>query len=88
MDDLKKHLDKKLRSLGILKLAQSAWVVLKANELNQGQYQVVSFKEGVLTIKTKTQSQASHLLLESQKIINEINQALKEPLVKRIRFMR
>ncbi len=57
-----------------------------ARELAQGRFEVVSFKEGLLTLAVSNSSEAANLQAESQKIMNEINQKVGDIAVKNIRF--
>lgn len=65
---------------------QAAKVCGAARLLGADRYDVISFKEGLLTLGVTSSAQAANLQAESQGIIDEINQKLGEDLVRGMRF--
>ncbi len=52
----------------------------------EGRFEVISFRDGLLTLSVSSPAQAANLSLESVKIISEVNEKLGEEKVERVRF--
>ncbi|OGD57082.1 hypothetical protein A2V71_02270 [Candidatus Berkelbacteria bacterium RBG_13_40_8] len=65
---------------------EAARICDAARKEARGRFEVVSFKQGLLTVGVSDSSQAANLQAESQMIINEINEKVGERAVKNIRF--
>lgn len=65
---------------------EAARICGAARTLARGRFEVISFKQGLLTLAISNSSQAANLQAENQKIIKEINQKIGERAVKNIRF--
>lgn len=57
-----------------------------ARTLARGRFEVVSFREGLLTVSVSSSAEAANLQAESESFINELNQKLEEKAVERVRF--
>ena len=65
---------------------EAAEVCDRAREVSRGQYTIISFNHGLLTIACASSAQAANLQAESQGIMAKINQKIGENKVERIRF--
>jgi len=65
---------------------EAAEICDRARELSQGQYDVVSFNRGLLTLGCSSSAQAANLQAEATRIIEDINQKIGREAVKRIRL--
>lgn len=65
---------------------EAAEVCDTARSLAQGRFEVVSYKQGLLTLAVSNSSEAGNLQIESQKIIDDINTKIGQEKVKNIRF--
>ena len=86
MDNISKfisHNSKYQRLSGPLRAAQ---VCNTARALANDRFDVLSFKDGLLTLNAQSSSAAANLQIESQKIIKSVNDKLGQELVKKIRF--
>jgi predicted nucleic acid-binding Zn ribbon protein len=54
--------------------------------LSQGRFEVISFKNGLLTVGVANSSEAANLQMESQKIIELINKKCGKKAILNIRF--
>jgi len=83
IDEFLKH-NPKYRALH--KPLEAARICDVARLQAHGRFSVVSFRQGLLTVAVSSSAAASNLHMDSQKIIDEINQKIGENSVKRIRF--
>jgi hypothetical protein len=86
MDNISKfisHNSKYQRLSGPLRAAQ---VCDTARSLANDRFTVLSFKDGLLTLSVQSSSATANLQMESQKIIQSINDKLGQEFVKKIRF--
>jgi predicted nucleic acid-binding Zn ribbon protein len=86
MDNISKfisHNSKYQRLSGPLRAAQ---VCDTARSLANDRFTVLSFKDGLLTLSTQSSAATANLQIESQKIIQSINDKLGQEFVKKIRF--
>lgn len=74
------------RYLKLRKPLEAAEVCDTARSLAQGRFEVVSYKQGLLTLAVSNSSEAGNLQIESQKIIDDINTKIGQEKVKNIRF--
>jgi len=86
MDKINKQFRHNPRYLKLRKPLEAARICGVALRLAQGRFEVISFKQGLLTLATKNSGEAANLQLESQKIIDEVNQKVGEDVVKNIRY--
>ena len=86
MDKIDRFLSHNPKYLKLSKPLESARVCDTARALARDRFSVVSFRDGLLTVGTENSSAAASLQMESISIIEEINQELKEEMVKKIRF--
>lgn len=77
------HGSKYTRLSGPLKAAR---VCEQARVAANGRFNVLSFRDGLLTVGVKNSGEAANLQLESNQIIDNINKELGEEIVKRLRF--
>lgn len=57
-----------------------------ARSVAEGRFEVISFKNGLLTISCSSSSAAGNLNLESEQIRTQVNQKLGQEKVERIRI--
>lgn len=81
-----KIVKKQLNKVNLENIAQAAYVCYRANEIAQGRFQALSFRQGVLEIALKNNLEMLEIQAEQPKIIQTINQALKKDLVKKLRY--
>jgi len=86
MDHINKHFDHIPKYFRLQKPLQAADVCGKARELADGQYDVISFNDGLLTLSTTSSAAASNLRMKTFEIQNEINEKLGKELVKKVRI--
>jgi len=65
---------------------EAAEVCDRAREIAQGQYEIVSFNRGLLTVSCSSSAQAASLHEHSQDIIFKINSKIGGNKVKSLRF--
>ena len=78
-----KHNSKFQRLAGPLRAAQ---ICDTARGLADGRFDVLSFKDGLITLRVSSAPAAADLQLQSQKIINSINEKVGQKFVQRIRW--
>ena len=86
MERINKLLNKSANKYSLSKVAESSRICFVAEELSNGEYKPISFKNGILTLKTTNYIVAQSLQLNSEKLIKKINDKLNNRLVKRIKF--
>lgn len=86
MDKISKFLATNSKYTRLSRPLEAAKVCEAARLVARDRFGVVSFKNGLLTVGTKNSSEAANLQLESNQIIDEINQKLNQELIKRLRF--
>ena len=86
MDKISKSLSDTAKYQRLSRPLTAAKVCDTARELANDRFEVVSFKDGLLTVGVENSSAAANLQMENDKIIKEINQKLDQELVKRLRF--
>lgn len=92
--DLKRHLNKKLKQLGIENKVEAAlvcetWekvVISVFGKEGINNTKALFFKDNVLTIRVENSSWASELKMRQNKLLEEINKNLGEDLVEGVRF--
>lgn len=70
----------------LLKPLQAADVCGKARELADGHYDVISFKDGLLTLSASSPAAASNLRMKLFNIQKEMNTKLGKELVTKVRI--
>ena len=86
MEKIKKLLHSNRRYQSFQRRLEAARICQTACELSSRQFEVVSFKNGLLTLAVDSSAQAANLQSEKNKIIEKINQKIGERVVERIRF--
>ena len=86
MKKIGKFLDNNPRYKRLQKPLEAAEVCERARAISEGRFEVISFRNGLLTIACSSPAQAANLQTESQEIIDKINSKLGESKVKRMRF--
>lgn len=86
MDSIDKFLSTNSKYQRLSKPLTAARVCEAARVVAHDRFRVVSFREGLLTAGTENSSAAANLQMESTQIIANINKALREELVEKIRF--
>lgn len=92
--DLRRHLNKKIKQLGIqdqveAALVCEAWgkaVVSVFGKEGSKNTKALFFKNNILTIQVKNSSWASELKMRQNKLLEEINKKLDKEIVKGIKF--
>ena len=74
------------RYLKLQKPLEAANVCDAARGSAQGRFEVISYRQGLLTLAVSNSSEAGNLQMESQKIIDEINKKIGQDKVQNIRF--
>jgi hypothetical protein len=74
------------RYLKLSKPLEAANVCDIARLLSRGRFEVVSFKQGLLTISVSNSSEAANLQMENQKLIDEINTKIGRMAIQDIRL--
>lgn len=65
---------------------EAAKVCEATRELGKGRFGVISFSRGLLSLSVSSPAQMMELQAQSDGLINEINQKLRENIVERVRF--
>ena len=86
MKKISKFLSENPRYKRYQKPLEAAEICDRAREIAEGKYNIISFKNGLLTVSVNSSAQAGNLQAESADIIAKINQKIGENKVKRIRF--
>lgn len=86
MDKLENIFKHNSKYVKLSKPLEAAKVCEIARKLAQGHYQIISFKDGLLTIGFQSPGQGANLQTETSKIIDGVNRELKEEKVKKLRF--
>jgi len=73
-------------SKGISKELEASRICFYAKEASIGEFDVISFKGGVLTILAENPIVAQEIQMKSAETIKKINQKIGSDLVDRIRF--
>ena len=77
---------KRLAEKGLLKTVLAAAICDKAQAVAEGEFEVISFKKGVLKIRVGSAVKAQLLKLKERQLILEINENLKAEKIKRFSF--
>lgn len=86
MDNINKFIKGNPKYKGLKKPLEAAKVCDTARLLGDGRFEVISYREGLLTIGVSSSSQAADVQMQSTKIIADINKKLEQNIVKRIRY--
>lgn len=81
VDRLVKHF---VLKRGLTRRLLAYWVCKTADELSQGEFRALAFRDGVLFLKAKDHLLAHRLSLTSKELLQKINQKLDYPAVKKI----
>ncbi|MEK7143051.1 MAG: hypothetical protein AAB785_02475 [Patescibacteria group bacterium] len=65
---------------------KAARICQAAREVSKGDFEVISFKGGILTCAVSSSGEAASLFQDSEKTAEKINQKIGERAVERIRF--
>ena len=87
MEGVGKVLERRLKSFGLEKQVRSARVCEVAKELSQGEYEPISFRNGILKIRVDSDMRAHLLKLRQVKILEKINHRLGANIVSKMRFV-
>lgn len=79
-------LSRNLKRQGLEKAALGAWVCGVTNKIAEGEFEAISFKNGVLKIRVSSGARAHLIKLREKEYILKINLELKKDLVERLRF--
>lgn len=77
-----KVIDVKTKSTGLSRSLKAAIIVAQATECGAGQWQAVRFRNGQLTLVAPTSIAAQELVLRRTEILDQINTALKDSIIK------
>ncbi len=83
---ISKFLSEDPRYRRLQKPLEAAEICNIARDVAEGQYSIISFSRGLLTVSCTSTNQAAALQPQSQQIIAQINQKLGAAKVKKIRF--
>lgn len=86
MDNISGPLKKRLAKYGLTEQAEAARICALAESTSEGAWGVVSYKDGILKIRTISNDQAYLIKIDSEKVISKINQAIGSQKVKRLVF--
>lgn len=87
MEKIGDLLQGRLRSFGLGKAAQAARVCEVAGQIGKGDFEPISYKNGILKVKVDSDSRAHLVLLKSEEILAKINHQLERKIVHKIRFI-
>lgn len=79
-------LARRLKSRGLDKAALGAWVCAAALKVGEGQFEPISYKNGVLKIHVSSGARAYLIKLKEKEYISKTNTELKRDLVKKLSF--
>jgi len=86
MDKINQFLSNNAKYVKLSKPLTAAKVCDTAREVSDGRFKVISFKDGLLTLGVENSSAAANLQMESDQIIDIVNQKLTRNLVRKIRI--
>ena len=86
MKHIKNYFDHEPKYNKLRKPLEAAEVCDAARLLANGRFEVISFRQGLLTLSVSNSSQAANLQMETQKIIDKINTKIGQEKVREIRF--
>lgn len=86
MDHINNSFSDNTKYQRLKKPLQAAKVCEEARKQAHARYEVISFRDGLLTIGIKNSSQAMEIQMQSQNIIEGINRELGKEMVKKIRY--
>lgn len=86
MKKISKFLSENPRYRRLQKPLEAAEICEIARSQSQGLYEIISFKNGLLTVNPRSPAQAATLQVESENIIDKINQKIGRKAVTKIRF--
>lgn len=87
MEKLDKILRHRLKEKGLSGAAEGAEVCFWAEKWGKSRCRPISFSNGVLKLSVTSSSEASELQMESEKLIEFVNQKLGKKIVQRIRII-
>ena len=79
-------LSRRINALGLKKQFTAARVCALSNEAADGEFEAVSFKNGVLKIRVSSNARAHLLKLRENALISKINAKIPSSLVEKLRF--
>lgn len=71
---------------GFREQAEAARICFEADKLYSHLFNVISFRDGVLTVSVKNNIEAQQIQMQSKKIIDSLNKKLENDIIKRIKF--
>lgn len=86
MDNINNFIKHNSKYKALQKPLEAAEVCNTARQYSEGGYEVISFRDGLLTLGTNSPSQSANLQAQSAQIIDTINKDLGQEKVKKIRF--
>jgi hypothetical protein len=86
MDNINNFINHNPKYKGLQKPLTAARVCDTARELSDSRYEVISFKDGLLTLGVGSGAQSAEIQMQSTSIIKEINDKLGKELVLRLRY--
>ncbi len=86
MDKIDKFLSTNSKYTRLQRPLAAARVCEAARLAAKGRFNIISFKDGLLTAGVENSNEAANLQMENDQIIKEINAKLDQELVKRLRF--
>jgi len=86
MENIKKIINRQSKLRRYQKPLEAAEVCKIAEGIYEGRFEIISFKNGLLTVAVNSSAAAASLQSEQATIIDKINRKIGEEKVKRIRF--
>ena len=85
MDNINNFMRQHPKYRGLVKPLHAAKICEAARSAADGRFEVISYRDGLLTLGVSSSSAAADIQAESTQIMAEINQKLDQELVKRLR---
>lgn len=87
MEKINKILNHRLAQRGLSKTVESAQICFWVSKWDNSRCQPISFSKGILKLSVKSAAEASELQMESENLIDFINQKMAKKIVQRVRII-
>jgi len=85
-EPISKILSRRINAMGLARQVSAARVCAAANELAAGEFEAVSFREGILKLHVDSAPRAHLIKLREKQILDELNLKLAPSQVRKLVF--
>lgn len=86
LEPINKILNARANKYGLKNVADAARICFEAKAVSDGEFEPISFRNGILTISVANNILASKIQMKSSSIIKKINQKVGGEKIKRVKF--